>query len=150
MIRHWIAGLALAGAALVAAPSRADEKEKPAARPPRVYLGVTVQPTPREAERSGVAVQAVAPDSPAAKAGITPNDVIEKVGNREVHDFDGLVAALASHKPGDKLTFHVRRDGQEKSLSVTLAERPARRAAGERERPLRERPPPFSAFRPCA
>jgi S1-C subfamily serine protease len=120
MHRVLVLGLALLGLAWASAPAQAQ----PPARPPRVALGVMVEPT-RDADRAGLVVRQVEPDSPAAKAGLRAGDTITKVEDKEVKDFEGLVNTLARHKPGDSLTFQVLRDGKEQDLKVTLGERPA-------------------------
>jgi len=112
-----VAVLALAGGTALA-------WSQPPDRPPRAFLGILAEPAPAGAERPGVFVRAVTVDSPAARAGLKPGDEIVKVGDKAMSDFDALVNSLARHKPGDKLTFHVRRDGKEQTVPVTLGERP--------------------------
>jgi S1-C subfamily serine protease len=129
MYRQVLAGLALLGLGLVASSPLA---QSPAAtkRQPRAFLGVAVEPA-RDGGHPGVVVRDVTPDSPAAKAELKSGDVIVKVGDRDVKDPDDLIAAVAQHKPGDKLTFHVMRQGQASDVPVTLGERPAARAGDE-------------------
>jgi serine protease Do len=86
----------------------------------RPYLGVAITPA-----ENGVAVREVTPDSPAAKAGLKSGDQIRKVDDADVKDPDNFLQTVASKKPGDKLSLHVTRDGQEQTITVTLGERPA-------------------------
>ena len=98
-------------------------------------MGVELQ-APREGEK-GIVVQDVDPEGPAAKAGLKRGDMIVKVGDKDVSDYNGLVDMLRKHKPGDKLSLKVMRDGKEHTLDVTLGERrsrPSPRSSGEAPR----------------
>jgi S1-C subfamily serine protease len=129
MVRRFVAGVALLGLVLGLASTQGQDTARS-----RVYLGITVEPRDDGADPAGVRVQSVTPDSPAAKAGLKAGDVIEKVGDQAVRDFDGLLAQLAKHKPGEQLTFQVKRGDAEQQLTVTLAERQARAEPRPRER----------------
>src|SRR5262249_5194151 len=76
----------------------------------------------------GILVREVEPGTPAAQAGLRNGDLIVKVGDQPVKDFDALVNALSQHKIGEKVNFQVQRDGKEQSFEVTLGQRPERRA----------------------
>src|SRR5262245_47142146 len=89
------------------------------------YLGVMASKA--EEGKSGPWLREVTPDSPAAKAGLQNGDIVTKIGDTDIKDVAGLTAAVAGHKPGDKLTLWVMRDGKEQKLEVTLGERPARK-----------------------
>lgn len=121
MCKRFSTGLALLVLVVMASPVPAQISDA-LRRRPRVYLGVTVDAVQ---DRAGALVREVTPDSPAAKAGLKSGDVVLKVGDRDVKDPDDLIHEVARHKPGDRLTFHVMRDGKEQDVSVTLAERPA-------------------------
>ena len=95
----------------------------------RASLGIMVEPTPPDAQHPGVIVREAPANSPAAKAGMKSGDVIVKIGDKQVKDFDALANSLAQHKPGDKVTFQVMRDGQEKTLTATLGESAIRSAS---------------------
>jgi S1-C subfamily serine protease len=113
-------------------PEAAERQKAPAKRAARPYLGIAGEPAAaEEGGKQGVLVRDVAPDGPAARAGLKAGDVITGVGDRKVADMDSLVNALSGHKPGEKVAFQVSRDGQEKPISVTLGERPRTTRGGE-------------------
>ncbi|MEU8502395.1 trypsin-like peptidase domain-containing protein [Streptomyces lavendulae] len=62
----------------------------------------------------------VAADGPGARAGIRAGDVITKVDGVRVHGGDELIIKIRAHRPGDRLTLTVLRDGTERTLEVQL------------------------------
>jgi S1-C subfamily serine protease len=101
-------------------------------RAQHAYLGV--QPaalTPELAKdlgvdrTDGVLVMTVGPKSPAAAAGLQPGDIILSVGGTPTPTPSDLYAALRQRKPGEKVDVRVLRDGAERTVSVTLGDRPA-------------------------
>jgi len=73
----------------------------------------------------GALIEQVKADSPAARAGLAPRDVIVGVNGRPVTSMGMLVIAVRSHRPGDVCTLDIVRDNQHHGMKVTLAERPA-------------------------
>lgn len=68
-------------------------------------------------------VRAVAPQSPAAKGGLKPHDVITQM-NRVPLRFatdEEMLSALAKIRPGDRVTFRVRRGAGTIEIIVTAA-----------------------------
>ncbi|MFF3211962.1 trypsin-like peptidase domain-containing protein [Streptomyces sp. NPDC002886] len=63
---------------------------------------------------------AVTAGGPGARAGIRPGDVITKVDGVRVHGGDELVIKIRAHRPGDRLTLTVLREGRERTLEVVL------------------------------
>ncbi|MFF1415323.1 S1C family serine protease [Streptomyces sp. NPDC058289] len=63
---------------------------------------------------------AVTASGPGARAGIRPGDVITKVDGVRVHGGDELVIKIRAHRPGDRLTLTVLREGRERTLEVVL------------------------------
>ncbi|WP_349637084.1 trypsin-like peptidase domain-containing protein [Streptomyces sp. RerS4] len=57
---------------------------------------------------------------PGARAGIRPDDVITKVDGVRVHGGDELIIKIRAHRPGDRLTLTVLREGRERTLDVVL------------------------------
>jgi putative serine protease PepD len=68
----------------------------------------------------GATLSTVQSGSPAASAGLKAGDVITAVGNQRIEDADGLVAAIRSHAPNDKVTLTYTRDGKTNTTDVTL------------------------------
>ncbi|RAO58123.1 trypsin-like peptidase domain-containing protein [Micromonospora saelicesensis] len=81
-------------------------------------LGVGVN----QAEGGGALVASVTPGSPAEKAGLQRGDVVTRFGDKPVNDSDDLVGAVQAGKVGDRVEVQFKRNGVEKSVSVTLAE----------------------------
>ncbi|MFE9916771.1 trypsin-like peptidase domain-containing protein [Micromonospora sp. NPDC005553] len=81
-------------------------------------LGVGVNP----AEGGGALVASVTPGSPAEKAGLQRGDVVTRFGDKPVNDSDDLVGAVQAGKVGDRVEVQFKRNGVEKSVTVTLAE----------------------------
>jgi serine protease Do len=101
----------------------------------RGYLGVSAQPVtlamatalhlPKEkAAQAGALVAEVSPESPAAKAGIKPGDVITAVDGKLIANPRDLAIDVAAVKPGDEAKLDVLRDGNTETLSATLASLP--------------------------
>jgi predicted metalloprotease with PDZ domain len=63
-------------------------------------------------------------DGPAAKGGILKGDVLLSVNGASFGDKEALKKAKANWKPGDKVTYKVRRDGAESEVAVLLAPMP--------------------------
>lgn len=63
---------------------------------------------------------AVTPGGPGDAAGIRSGDVIKKVDGVPVRSGQELIVKIRSHRPGDRLTLTVERDGQERSVPLTL------------------------------
>ena len=99
----------------------------------RGYLGVTLQSvTPAVAATNGlprtdgVAVLDVVPGSPAAQAGLQSGDLIYGINDVPVASQRDLQVALTNRfKPGDTVTLKVNRGGAERTVQVTLGERPS-------------------------
>ncbi len=98
----------------------------------RGWLGVSMQElTPELAEKldlkvsSGALVAGVLPGSPAEQAGFKPGDVVVKWNGKAVRGPSELSMEVAWTKVGQHVTAIILRDGQEKTLTVTVGERPA-------------------------
>jgi serine protease Do len=67
---------------------------------------------------------AVVPSSPADKAGLEENDIILEIDGQALDTDHDLSAAIGQHAVGDVVTLKVLHDGEEKTVAVTLEERP--------------------------
>ncbi len=63
-------------------------------------------------------IASVIPNSPADKAKVQAGDIVVKVGDQEVADFDALVRVIAEHQPGDEVKLFVKRG--EETVELTL------------------------------
>jgi S1-C subfamily serine protease len=102
------------------------------------YLGVTTAPlTPNLAQElrvnatEGVIVVEVIPDGPAADAGLRGlqrdnqvGDIILGIDDKKIKDPGDLGRAVGSHKPGEKITLKLLRNGQEQNIEIALGDRP--------------------------
>jgi S1-C subfamily serine protease len=73
---------------------------------------------------SGQGEVAVAPSSPADKAGIKEGDVVLEIDGKKIDQNNDLAKATQSHNVGDTVMLKVLSGGQEKTVQVTLVERP--------------------------
>lgn len=74
-------------------------------------------------EQKGVYVYSLVEGGAAEKAGIVVGDLIKKFDGTEITGNDQLSALVLQKKAGDKVDVVVYRDGEEKTISVTLDER---------------------------
>ncbi len=98
------------------------------------YLGIYFYPQPLDSQlqqqyglsrSSGVLVTEVAPNGPAATAGMQQGDIIFKADGKDVTDPSTFAALIRDKKPGDQVQLTVDRNGTEMNFTVTLGERPA-------------------------
>ena len=87
----------------------------------RPYLGVSTGETPNGV---GVLVADTPAGAPAAEAGLRPNDVILRVGDVTTNDPSDVAAAIEDREIGEEVEITFRRGGEERTVTVTLAERP--------------------------
>lgn len=107
----------------------------------RGYMGIVVQELTPELARvftvpsgKGVLIGDVAPDGPAAKAGMQKGDVVTELNGEPVTGMNDLKLRIARLAPGSTARLKVYRNGQPRELSVTvvqLPEKPSEQAAGE-------------------
>jgi putative serine protease PepD len=89
----------------------------------RAFLGVSSR-TAAEGQNTevgtGAEVVSVEPDSAAENAGLEVGDVVVAVGDRPITSSTELTAAVRSEAPGATVELTVRRDGDERTVEVTL------------------------------
>ncbi len=96
----------------------------------RGFLGVVPTAlTPAQREKYGVKaggalVETVSEGTPAAKAGLQPEDVIVKVNGRDVEDDVDFRSVVASAAPGETIELVVRRGGKDVRVSAKLEAAP--------------------------
>ena len=92
----------------------------PAQETRRAFLGVNLDVTGLSEEtraeygipadvKSGVILAQVVEETPAAKAGLRRGDVVVEFDGKAIRSADQLVEAVRAHKPGDKVSYTVRR-----------------------------------------
>ncbi len=91
----------------------------------RGWLGVTVG---GGAEGGGVTIAALDRNSPAARAGIRPGDVLVAVNGERIETPNGLIKAIAAVPPGNNARLTVRRQGKDVEIPVTVGRRPTDQA----------------------
>ena len=92
----------------------------------RAYLGVVVASRPeRDDFEGGAGVESVAPNSPAERAGVRPQDVIVGFGDTPVRSNDDLLSMLDESAIGRDAELKVSRGGKERTLKVRPRELPA-------------------------
>lgn len=77
-----------------------------------------------EEDTVGVVFTQVYPGTPAAKAGVKPGDVLVTLDGEPVDETTAVVRAIGSHRPGEKVSMGLLRDGKRKTLRVELGRRP--------------------------
>jgi serine protease Do len=102
----------------------------------RGWLGVQAQAvTPGIADTLGLKdtrgalVAEPQADSPAAQAGIAPGDVIASIDGAPVKDAKDLSKMIGGIAPGTAVKIGVRRAAEEKTITVTLGQRPTQQQA---------------------
>jgi len=68
----------------------------------------------------GIVIAAVAPDGPAAEAGVVRGDILLAVDGEEVNDVVELMRVLREHEEGDEVTLTVLHGDDEHTLTATL------------------------------
>ncbi|MDQ7780603.1 MAG: ChaN family lipoprotein [Planctomycetota bacterium] len=97
----------------------------PAAAEERPMLGVGLGEAKEAADASGakvtgVSLESVMPDSPAAEAGLKSGDVIVRLADTEITSATDVRYALEGHKIGDTVEVTALRDGQRVEVMVAL------------------------------
>jgi len=102
--------------------------EKPPVRTgPVTYLGVATMEVPKEVSAqlplspdTGLLIGAVAPDSPAAKAGLQDSDVLSKFDDQILITQRQLAVLIANRKEGDAVKLTYFRKGRQMEATATL------------------------------
>ncbi len=102
----------------------------------RGYLGVNIQSMTPEIAGSlniptakGAIIAEVVPGGPAAQAGFQQGDVVVALNGRNVEDSRDLTRHIAAIPAGAKANFTVIRNGQQRTISAKIGNRPDERVA---------------------
>ncbi|HSF18032.1 MAG TPA: DegQ family serine endoprotease [Vicinamibacteria bacterium] len=95
----------------------------------RGWLGVTIQPVDEPIAKAlglekahGALVADVTPGSPAAKAGLSPGDVIVSVDGQEIENLKTVTRAIAERGPGADVAIEILRERERKTVHATLGD----------------------------
>ena len=91
------------------------------------YLGVEYQMISKDTAilnnvPQGAYVVNVVEGSPAASAGIQPEDIITKMAGGGLNEGNTFADVIVKKQPGEKVDLEIWRDGQTLTLSATLSE----------------------------
>lgn len=112
----------------------------------RGWLGVNIQPLDPElaasfdvSARRGVLVSGVLEDTPAAKAGLEPGDIILAIDGRTTDTPASLARTVAESEPDEAVEIRIVRDGERQTRTAVLTARPS--DPGSAAAPDRPAPP---------
>ncbi len=96
----------------------------------RGWLGISVQDITEDIaknmklkDRSGALISDVFKGDPADKAGLKSGDIITEINGKKVKDTHELLMMIAAFRVGETVKIKILRDGQEKEVSLAVAER---------------------------
>ncbi len=126
-----VAGVLLVTGFALANEPQLEKKEKTK----KGWLGVSIQDVNEQIAKKnkltaeeGAYVNDVVDDGPADSAGLKEGDIIVKFGDRDIFDADDLVRTVSRAAPGSKASVLYIRNGEKKSLTVTVGKEKTRRA----------------------
>ncbi len=97
----------------------------------RGWLGVRVRTLTyglarelRSHTSTGVVVVEVMPNSPAAKIGLQPNDIITNINRNQISNAQGFLSFIAQREPGTTIRMRYIRNNKPRIVSVKVAVRP--------------------------
>jgi S1-C subfamily serine protease len=97
----------------------------------RGWLGVQIQNLNSDLAKKlnapsedGALIARVIEKSPAEKAGLKKDDIITDFNGHSIYEVDDLMEAVRRTKPETKVSLAILRDGQKKSVPVTLGKEP--------------------------
>lgn len=96
----------------------------------RGWLGIEAEPVPIDLassaglNNSGILVTAVYKDSPAARSGVRPGDIIIKINGTPLQDARQAFEKISGLAPGEVVNLDILRGWEEVHLSTEIAQRP--------------------------
>ncbi len=96
----------------------------------RGWLGISVQDITEDIaknmklkDRSGALISDVFKGDPADKAGLKSGDIVTEINGKKIKDTHELLMMIAAFRVGETIKIKILRDGQEKEVSLAVAER---------------------------
>jgi hypothetical protein len=123
----------------------ASRQGNPVIKTGTFHLGIQITTLP-EVVRShlqlqqGVLIERVQPNSPAAKAGLQPQDILLAAGQTPIHQPEDVLKVLRQ-ADGKPLALHILRQGQRQTVQVTPEPAPEARPEGWPLAPMTPFPP---------
>ncbi len=84
------------------------------------YVGVFLNGT----STGGAMITSVSPGTPAAQAGLHPNDLVIAINGKMITSTQQFIETVDTYAPGQTITLTVRRGGSTRQVKVTLGLRP--------------------------
>jgi serine protease Do len=103
---------------------KSDPREPKEIKDPRVFTGIVF--VPKVVERTPPYIEAVEPNSPAAKAGLKPDDLVIYLDGEPVYSTDIFRDLLKRYQPGEKVQIEIRRGDALTAINMELAPLPKR------------------------
>ncbi len=98
----------------------------------RGWLGIKIQDISPQLAKAfeldstdGVVISNIVVNGPADKAELDRGDIITHVDGNKVRDFRETLNQISMHKPGDKITLSIIRDGKKMEKTAMVSERPS-------------------------
>ena len=108
---------------------RVSDELRTSGKVTRGRIGVRIDQVSKEVAESlglgqpkGALVRGVEPDSPAAKAGVEPGDIILKFDGKVIDKSVDLPRLVGNTRPGNRSSMTVLRRGSQRELSIVVAE----------------------------
>lgn len=83
----------------------------------RAFLGISTETV---SGKAGARVLTVGEKSAAEKAGLKKGDIITKIDQEKIEGQEDVSKVIRSHKPDDKISIFIKRDGKEQVINATL------------------------------
>jgi serine protease Do len=132
---------------------RVSDQLKTSGRVTRGRIGVQIDQVSKDVAEAiglgqpkGALVRGVEPNSPAAKAGVEPGDIIVKFDGKEIDKSVDLPRLVGNTKPGNKSSITVFRRGSQRELSIVVAELEPERAETKAAAPETVKPQASNAL----
>ena len=109
-------------------PSSSKTKDTPASK--TAWLGVMGDPVSEALKAQlkidhGLVLKYIAPDSPAAKAGLKVYDVVLSLNGSDIINQTSLKKVVTQHNANDNIKLKIHSQGEADNIDVTLSEKPA-------------------------